>query len=184
MTDPGADKKILRAELRALLRTPPADRGGLSARICEQILALPEWQNAQTVALFCPLPSEPAVDPLLQVALAEGKRVALPRICGDELRWIRITPEDERVASLRFAHLEEPAGTEVILPAQLDLVLVPGLGFGSGGERLGRGGGYYDRALAAMPPEVVRLGVCYALQIREYIPRESHDRKVDRVITD
>jgi 5-formyltetrahydrofolate cyclo-ligase len=183
MIAPGADKKILRAELRALLRTPPADREVLSARICERILALPEWQAAQTVALFRPLPSEPAVDPLLQVALAEGKRVALPRICGDDLRWIRITPGYERVASPRFAHLEEPAGSELILPVHLDLVLVPGLGFGSGGERLGRGGGYYDRALAAMPPGVVRLGVCYAFQIREYIPRESHDRKVDKVIT-
>lgn len=179
------DKGALRAYMLARLRENIPDRESRSREIESQVLALKEWDAARTVALFASLPTEPDTAGLIQNALAQGKQVVLPRICGQDLEWIRVKDSGgTRTRSTRFAQLEEPAGGERIAPGKLDLVLVPGLAFGFKGERLGRGGGYYDRALAALPGRVVRIGVCFHYQLHAEIPRETHDQAVHRVVSD
>lgn len=65
---------------------------------------------------------------------------------------------------------------------ELGVALVPGVAFTSAGDRLGRGGGYYDRLLAQLPPAVRRIGVCHPLQIRDTLPVEDHDVAVDELL--
>jgi 5-formyltetrahydrofolate cyclo-ligase len=178
------DKKNLRAQMLARLRENLSDREFRSQEIQARILALAEWEAARTVALFASLPSEPDMGGVLASALAGGKRVVLPRIQGQNLEWIRVEGTGERVRSTQFTQLEEPTGTARLTPGELDLVLVPGLAFGFTGERLGRGGGYYDRALAEMPTQVARIGVCFGFQLCAEIPREAHDQTVHRVLSD
>jgi 5-formyltetrahydrofolate cyclo-ligase len=64
------------------------------------------------------------------------------------------------------------------------VILVPGVAFTRAGQRLGRGGGYYDRLLSALPAKAVRLGVCFELQIVDELPSEPHDMRVDGVVTE
>lgn len=69
-------------------------------------------------------------------------------------------------------------------PAWPDVVIVPGLAFTASGDRLGQGGGWYDRFLAAVRPECVSIGVCFGEQIVDAVPLEPHDIVVDHVVTD
>jgi 5-formyltetrahydrofolate cyclo-ligase len=66
--------------------------------------------------------------------------------------------------------------------AEADLVVVPGLAFTRCGKRLGRGGGFYDRALADLPKTVKRLGICFEFQVVEDLPTEPHDAPLDGLL--
>ncbi len=71
------------------------------------------------------------------------------------------------------------------MPAQaLDAVLVPGLGFSPDGARIGYGGGYYDRFLATLREDALRIGVCYECQVRDRLPTEQHDVPMTHLITE
>ncbi len=79
--------------------------------------------------------------------------------------------------------LRSPAPPVVELdPASLDVVLVPGVAFARDGRRLGRGGGYYDRFLAALPSTVHLIGICHSRQVRDDLPSEAHDVRVHEVM--
>jgi 5-formyltetrahydrofolate cyclo-ligase len=69
-------------------------------------------------------------------------------------------------------------------PGWPDVVIVPGLAFTSNGDRLGQGGGWYDRFLSAVGPECVSIGVCFADQLVDVLPLEPHDVAVDHVVTE
>jgi 5-formyltetrahydrofolate cyclo-ligase len=71
---------------------------------------------------------------------------------------------------------------DLVAPEEIDLILIPGLAFTRKGERLGRGGGYYDRFLARVGLRAVKLGICFKEQLLEELPIESHDARVDRVL--
>jgi 5-formyltetrahydrofolate cyclo-ligase len=181
---PAPDKKEMRARMLSSLRTHFSERRERSRHLCAAVQSLAEWSGAHTVALFASLPTEPDVKALLTSALASGKRVALPRIVGRDLEWIQIEGEQDCGSSPAFAQLQEPTGTQRIERSELSVILVPGLAFGREGERLGRGGGFYDRALALLGPSVHRIGVCYRFQVCTDVPQEPHDERVHRVITD
>jgi 5-formyltetrahydrofolate cyclo-ligase len=176
------DKAELRRLIRARLRTLGAARGPHSAAICASIAQHPAYVAAQVVAIFDPLPSEPAVDLLWQVA---PRRFVYPRILGEglELVEVRSAGELEKAAERKF---REPraGGESAIGLEQIDVILVPGVAFTRAGQRLGRGGGYYDRLLAALPATALRLGVCFEVQIVEELPDEPHDMTVDAVVTE
>lgn len=80
--------------------------------------------------------------------------------------------------------MEPDAASPVVAPAEIDLMLIPGLAFTRAGARLGRGGGYYDRYLARVSPGVIKIGVCFGVQLIEELISEIHDREVDMVVTE
>ena len=71
----------------------------------------------------------------------------------------------------------------LVLPPEVDLILVPGVAFTPAGQRCGRGGGFYDRLLASLPARACKVGVCFAEQVTEEVPREPHDVAVNVVIS-
>lgn len=173
-----------KAALRSLMRARLKAAAGLGAEssraLLAQIQSHPVWANASTVALFAPLPEEPDLLGLLE---HPAKRFVFPCLQGVNLLWrAASTPEDLRPAPHTNGRLKEPVHGEWVSPATLDCVLVPGLAFTTCGRRLGRGGGYYDRALAALRPHTVALGVCFSLQIMENLPAEPHDQPVHGVL--
>jgi 5-formyltetrahydrofolate cyclo-ligase len=175
-------KNALREEIRRALRATDAEsREAASARIRAEIGALPEWRAARMVCAFVPLGSEPQIQPLWQGGA--GPAFCFPRLRGSEPELIRI---DDR-AELHRAHwkLDAPefAGAPVVPLAEVDVILVPGVAFTREGHRLGRGGGFYDRLLAALPARTRRIGVCYEAQLLDALPTEPHDQRVDAVIT-
>ena len=137
---------------------------------------------ARTVGVFCSLADEPDTSEALARWSAAGRRLAVPRVEGDVMRFYEYDPRTMRPGAFGIA---EP-GPEARLcePRELDLVIVPGTAFTAAGARMGRGRGYYDKYLAQPEVHAVKIGVCYAHQLVGELPSEPHDVAMDCVITD
>ena len=156
--------------------TPDA-RAEKSARLCEAIATSDAWCNARNVAIFAAQSREPDVE-LLWMHGA-GKTFAYPRIVDSRLDLFRVASLHE-LAPGAFGVREPSCEIEnAVPPGALDLILVPGVAFTRAGERLGRGGGFYDRLLASLPAHVCKIGVCFDSQILHELPVEPHDQRVD-----
>jgi 5-formyltetrahydrofolate cyclo-ligase len=136
------------------------------------------------VGLYAPLPDELSTELIERAAREAGKRVALPRMQPGrrlEFVWNR-SFEDLRPG--RYGVLEAPAGGELASLGELGLLVVPGVAFDRAGGRLGRGAGYYDRALAArVGSGPHRFGFAESSQIVEEVPMEEFDQRMDAVVT-
>jgi 5-formyltetrahydrofolate cyclo-ligase len=180
---PVTPKQALRSEIKDRLgRLSAAEIAENSVRICDAIVRRSAWNQALTVCIFAPQPTEPNVELLWQ--RASGKRVCYPRVNGIDLDLIVVSGPNALSAS-RW-QLREPLHDEaqIVAPHDVDLLLVPGLAFSRDGGRLGRGGGFYDRLLANPKVRASKIGVCFDVQIVDALPVEAHDEQVEEVITE
>ncbi|MBR5903683.1 MAG: 5-formyltetrahydrofolate cyclo-ligase [Clostridia bacterium] len=174
----------------ALRKTALADRCNIpdkprkSELIAARVFADPDYIAAGTVALYCSLKSEVDTAALIAHALSCGKTVALPKVYGDTMRFFAVSSGEVLVKS-PFGVLE-PAGDEsrFVPPESFDLVLVPGVCFDRGGNRLGFGRGYYDRFLSVTRAKTAAL--CFELQLvaEGVIPTDRYDVKISKIITE
>ena len=175
-------------ELRALVRQrkaahSPAELHALSMEACRGVCRSSLWQTARSVLLYHPLPDEVDVTPLLTEAHRLGMRIYLPVVTGAEsIEARRWTPDTPMLAGAYG--IQEPSGVKISKGeyGEIDLAIVPGMGFDSQGHRLGRGKGYYDRLLARMPRAHL-MGVCFPFQLLPGIPSEPHDIDMEEVIS-
>jgi 5-formyltetrahydrofolate cyclo-ligase len=178
-------KQRLREELLAArLRLDPDERVSRSQAACDRLLALDAFRGARTVALYAAIGAE--VDPAraVRAAAAAGKRLAWPRLrAGTRALEFAVCAPEDLVAGERGTR-HPPAESGALPLEQLDCVVVPGVGFDRAGRRLGRGGGYYDATLAALPPGARRLALAFDLQLVDEVPGEPHDMAVEAVVTD
>jgi 5-formyltetrahydrofolate cyclo-ligase len=184
MSDVSEQKVMLRRELRARLRTiPAAELAREGEQLRERLLRQPEWRQARSVMLFASMPEEPDLWPLAERALAEGRRLALPRFDRGAGVYAAATVRDlAQDVQMGSFGIREPVAICPVCPLnQLDLVLVPGLGFDREGHRLGRGKGFYDRMLSSR--RGAACGVAMDWQILPAIPVEPHDQHVDFIVT-
>ena len=173
-------KKEIRERMRQLNRALDSrQRLRASAAIFSAVERLPEFRAARTVAVFAALPDEPATDEVL-ARWASTRRVVLPRVEGDAMRFYACRPD--ALVVVAFGILE-PQGERPCPAGEIDLVVCPGVAFTADGRRLGRGRGYYDRYLGDPAFRGFRVGVCYAHQLVDDLPVEPHDVRMDRVIT-
>jgi 5-formyltetrahydrofolate cyclo-ligase len=183
-------KEKLRHEMRARLRgMSPALHAEASLVICQVAANLPAFLKSRCVALFAPLPSEPDVNPLIEEAWAQGKRVVLPLMIKHgskpELDWHEITSWDDVVVPGPFGLREpDPLRCPRVAIAKLDCAFVPGVAFDHEGFRLGRGGGFYDSFLSQTPPTLPCIGLMFGAQKVPLVPREPHDQALRSVITE
>ncbi len=178
---PGAEKARLRALMLEKLRAvAPADRASRSALASRALVRAVETNVPEggPVALFAPTATELSCE---AAALELGCRhpVLFPRMDGPNLRF-QSAPLASLVAGAQGIR-EPPLDAPEILPLA---IVVPGRAFDRTGHRLGRGGGYYDRALASLPAPVLLIGFAYAFQVVDELPREAHDRPVQLIVTD
>lgn len=174
------DKKALRAEMkqkRGLLTLRERERAG--ADVLRQLIALPAFRRAKTLFCYAAYGDELPTDPIAAYAKAQGKQVAYPKVLPDR-RMIFLTPARSEPG---FQGILEPAAGEVRWPEAHDFMLLPGLAFTPTGGRLGYGGGYYDRYLAALAQRPVCCGVGFSFQLISELPQEPHDQRLDLVIT-
>ncbi len=158
----------------------PAAKADASATICERLLH--RVGAAANVLAFWPLPSEPDLRPLLLRLREGGTNVCLPRVTGDVMSPHSVPDLEHLVRSRLGVHEPDPGKSGPFPAADLDLVIVPGVAFTTGGARMGRGGGYYDRLLAGLPDHTVTIGVAFRCQIFEDLPLEAHDVPVGEVV--
>ncbi len=169
--------------------TTSRNRRGLAAAaedahaLAEILLAQPEIQRAATVAAYVSIPGEPGTGPFLDAFTALGRRVILPIVDGPSLDWAAYEGFDSLVPA-RFGLLE-PAGRRLGPDAigTADAVLVPAMALDRTGMRLGKGGGYYDRALGRVPLGTFVAALVFDEEILDQVPSEPHDRRVTAAVT-
>ena len=154
-----------------------------SAAAQAQLLALPAFLHAKTLAFYSPIRNEVETDALLTAALASGKQVCYPSVSADVVHFFQVQSLRElRVGS--FGIREPDRQALEINPAQIDLLLVPGVAFDRFGHRLGYGRGYFDRLLADNCFTGLSVGFAYDFQIQAILPAEEHDQKLGLLVTD
>ncbi len=166
------EKQILRTRMKAALAAFPG-KPAASGRLRRHLADVDSWRAARVVYGFAPRESEPD---WLGPAFPLDKVFAFPRTEGAAMSFYAARD----LAPGRFG-IREPVGSE--LPPPPDLILVPGLAFDRSGNRLGWGGGFYDRWLGTHPG-VPRLGIGFSCQIVADLPGEPHDLRVDGVLTE
>jgi 5-formyltetrahydrofolate cyclo-ligase len=158
-------------------------RADASARIRQRIAELREFLRARTVMVFAAMPDEVDTLPIIDDALAAGKSVALPYVRQEagqmDARIVRDVAGD--LVPGVFGILE-PRNCPIVDPGSIDFVLVPGRAVDRQGNRLGRGGGYYDRFLARI--DAVRCACVFAAQVLDAVPHAAHDLPVHLIVTE
>lgn len=174
------DKKALRQQIREQKRAmTEEDICSRSARLAELFAASSFYQQAKTVYGYLPYNQEVRTVPMLERAIRDGKRVAVPKVYGDTMRFIYM--EDLSMVETGYAGIPEPVADEPVAEDKTALVLMPGLAFTEQGDRMGYGGGFYDRFLSEEPDHPT-LALCYDFQMVKNLPTEEYDIPVDCVL--
>jgi len=158
-------------------------------KINELLTGLPEFMQSHTVLLYASFRSEVETTGLIEHCLTVGKVTVLPKVDSSlsQLRLYEI--KDIKEICLGYFGIPEPDVSEhrSMKAEDMDLIIVPGVAFDKNCKRLGYGKGFYDKLLSEVriqKPEVRIIGLAYEEQIMESIPYESHDIRMDKIITD
>ena len=174
------DKKELRRAIREKKRAMTEDEiENRSAKLAQLLYASDAYRNAQTIYGYLPYNQEVRTVPMLEQALRDGKRVAVPKVFGDEMKFLYL--EDLTQVAKGYAGIPEPIADEPEARDNSALVLMPGLAFDPQGHRIGYGGGFYDKFLSAGPNHPT-LALCYDFQLLPELETEEHDIPVDTVL--
>ncbi|MGM0614934.1 MAG: 5-formyltetrahydrofolate cyclo-ligase [Pseudomonadota bacterium] len=191
----GKDKNLLRRELRRRRQSISIQAQRLAAhKLCAQLKQLPEIQRARRISLYLPLNGEIDPTPLLPWLYRRGVQVYLPvlRPLADNTLWFVAYRPDTPMVKNRY-RIWEPAARfsahrcNRLPPWALDTMLVPLVGFDAQANRMGMGGGYYDRTLAFVRhrrPAPRLIGVAHACQEVSSLPVEPWDVPLSAIVTD
>jgi len=177
------DKKALRREIGAKKRAlSAAEIESRSAILAEKLFSTVQYRDCKSLYAYLSFNQEVRTNPIIQRAWADGKRVAVPKVVGDEMVFIWID-SFEGLAPQGAFHILEPIEDGPVASDETALILMPGLAFDPQGHRVGYGGGYYDRFLEKEPDHPL-VALCYDFQLYDRLEVEAHDVPVDLVITD
>lgn len=178
-----AHKTALRGEIKKRLEAlAPEVKRNSDAAICKGIIALPQYQAAQTIFSFVGVGWEVDTKPILEDAFAQGKEVAVPLCTGKGIMEARFI---NSLADLvpGFYDIPEPRRETVLCPPEnIDFGMIPCIACSPAGKRLGQGGGYYDRFLEQGSFPCAAL--CRGLALIDDLPLEPWDKLVDCVVTE
>ncbi len=179
-------KHALRQRIRELLGSIPSDvLSARSAAVGRLLCAQPEYARADVLMIYLSLPYEVDTQPIAIQAWADAKRVVAPRVSWDQRRMLPI-----EITTLAGEFEEDELGIRAPISGppvpihEIDLVLVPGLGFDEHGNRLGRGRGFYDRFLKHAGFRAVTCGLGLEEQFVDTIPTEPNDVPMSMLVTD
>ena len=174
------DKSEIRAEVRRRIKELSTEDRSLSAtKIFTQIEQNSNFTQAECIALFASMKDEVSTEYAFKAWRAMGKRIVVPRVEGDIMRFYDYSPE--RMQTGAFG-IEEPIGDKEVSAEEIDLIIVPARAFTHSGERLGRGGGFYDKYMSLSGFRAYKIGIAYSIQIFDSLPCDAHDIKVNEVV--
>ena len=169
-------RQAIRQRKRAMTQEEIEDR---SRSLCEKFLNSDNYRRCTCLYGYLPYNQEVRTWPILQQALADGKQVAVPKVYGDEMKFIYLTDLTQVAAG--YAGIPEPIADDPVAEQQDALVLMPGLAFDPQGHRIGYGGGFYDKFLSREPKHPT-VALCYEFQMVDHLETEQFDIPVNTVI--
>ncbi len=180
------DKAGFRRELmNCLLAISAEQRSEKSRKACENLVSMEQFHQASTVMMFVSLPHEVDTSEAILHAWQLRKVVAVPKISWQQRHMIAVQINSlETGFSTAASGLRTPISGVPVPFGEIDLVVTPALGFDKKGNRLGRGGSYYDRFFANAELKATRCGFGFAEQVLDSIPVTDHDEPVDILVTD
>lgn len=184
-----ADRRQLRLQyLAARGQLSQAERAVFSRKIVDSVMGLPVFQKTARVFIYCSYQSEVETWDLIRRCLAAGKAVSVPLTAPQESRMSAVVvtdPARDLIPGYRGI-LEPNPATSLRLqsPSQIDAAIIPGAVFDRAGNRLGYGGGYYDRFLSGAAVQALRIGLAFSVQVADRLPALPHDAPMDWLITE
>ena len=169
-------RQAIRQRKRAMTQEEIEDR---SRSLCEKFLNSDNYRRCTCLYGYLPYNQEVRTWPILHQALADGKQVAVPKVYGDEMKFIYLTDLTQVAAG--YAGIPEPIADGPVAEQQDALVLMPGLAFDPQGHRIGYGGGFYDKFLSREPKHPT-VALCYEFQMVDHLETEQFDIPVNTVI--
>lgn len=180
-------KRRVRKEVLSARRAMSSEQREQENRnITDKVLSSAEFAKAETVFCYVSLDDEVNTYSILSATLEAGKILCVPYITGEKgiMLAVRLRDVSDLVAGA-YGIPTAPkydGSQEFVSPEDIDLAIVPGAAFTLDGQRIGMGGGYYDRFLEKFSG--ISAGIAYSCQMRETLPMEQHDRKIDIIFTD
>ena len=169
-------RRFIREKKRAMTTQEIESKSAELGRLFRETEA---YRNAKTIYGYLPYNQEVRTVPMLEQAIADGKRVAVPKCYDDEMKFIYL--DDLTKVEKGYANIPEPIADEPVGDDPTALVLMPGLAFDREGHRIGYGGGFYDKFLASEPGHPT-LALCYDFQMMDHLETEAYDIPVDTVL--
>lgn len=169
-------RQAIRARKRAMTEEDILRRSEILA---EKFARSDAYRTAKTIYGYLPYNQEVRTVPMLRRALEEGKRVAVPKVYGDDMKFIYL--DDLSQVAKGYAGIPEPVADGPVAQDETALMLMPGLAFDRAGHRIGYGGGFYDKFLAREPHHPT-VALCYDFQVMDRLETEEFDIPVDLVI--
>ncbi|MCF6460432.1 5-formyltetrahydrofolate cyclo-ligase [Clostridium sp. Cult3] len=182
------DKKVLRKQiLDKRSQLTPQEIKEKSKSIENRLFSLVEYKQSNFIFSFISFRDEVHTHEIIKTSLDNGKRIGVP-ITVVEPRKLLVSEIKDFDEELEMGYYDILAPKEeyqrIVSPDLVDLVLVPGVAFDERGYRVGYGGGYYDRFFSGLKRDVVKIGLCYELQISSQVPIDSYDIPVDYILTE
>ena len=170
-------------EIRQIFRRKrgEANLKGKDEEIYYRLSLLDVYLNAEEVFIYLSYGTEVSTFRILDDALGRGKKIAVPRVM-DKQRMEFVWFDGFQGLETNKMGIKEPIGGKVAQPGRSTVFIIPGLGFSETMDRVGYGGGYYDAYLAGV--DVVKIGLCYEIQIVKALPCEAWDVKMDYIVTE
>lgn len=175
-------------------RNAQENKDEVSARAVARFMELPEYQMAKVAMWYLDCRSETRTKPELLAEVAKGEKKIIVPYCtedenGDNKLGLWHMESLEEMVVGKWNILEPPKELwgnpdREVEPEDLDLILVPGVGFDRKGHRMGNGQGYYDRLLERVRPDCSLVALCYESQLFDEIPVAPHDVLMDKVVTE
>lgn len=180
------DKPDLRRQMRRVVRQMTDQQRSEKSNIaCQKLIETPQFQGAPVIMTYLTLPHEIDTVQLILYAWQHRKSIAIPKVSWQQRHMIAV-----QISSLDTGLSTEPGGLRnpisgLPVPIEdIDLIVTPGLAFDRKGNRLGKGGGYYDRFFAHKALRAVKCGFAFDEQITESVPTSETDQPIDMLITD
>ncbi len=180
-------KRAIRKEvLKKRDEISPDIKSVKNALIKERLFSLPEFINAKTVFFYASFRSEVETLSMIRESLKMGKRVVLSRVDKKRHRLMLYEIKDISELSPGYMGIPEPSlsGERLVSLDDIKLVIIPGAAFDCSGNRLGYGAGYYDILLSEGKKKIPIIALAYEEQLVDKVPSETHDVKVDMIVTD
>lgn len=182
------DKKVIRQEmLRKRSKLSMNEILEKSEDIAEILFNLNQYGNSNFIFSFISFKDEVNTHEIIKNSINNGKRIGVP-VTIPKTRELLVSElmDFDKELELGYYNILAPKEeyTRIVSPEQVDLVLVPGVAFDRRGYRVGYGGGYYDRFFNKLKKGIIKIGLCYNMQILPQVPIDSYDIPVDYIITE